>query len=230
MKIKYFLIDNTIADNPNQCRAQVSSYETVTEKEIFDYITRKGSGITTGEIQANYTEIIEAHEFFMKQGYGINTEFIKARPSILGIFNDKNDTFDPSRHRVRFNAQFGKRYDQTAASISTEKIEQLNKGPVLADFEDVTSGTINEHITLGGPAVITGLRLRFNQEDPKQGIFFVLNGTATKVTRIMDMRSNKVVFMIPAGLATGDYNLEVRKVLNGSKEVQKGVLSVKLEN
>lgn len=230
MKIKYYLIDNTLAEDPNECRAQVSSYETVTEEEIFDYITRKGSGITMGEIQANYTEIIEAHEFFMKQGYGINTEFIKARPSIVGIFTDKNDTFEPSRHRVRFNAQFGKRYNQTAASVSTEKIEQISKDPVVAEFEDLTSGTVNEHFTSGGAAIITGLRLRFDQNDAKQGIFFVLNGTATKVSRIMDMRSTKLVFMIPAGLATGDYNLEVRKVLNGSKEILKGVLSVKLES
>ena len=47
MKIKYYLIDNPMTEDPNDYRAQVTGYEAVTESEIFEYMTRKGSGITT---------------------------------------------------------------------------------------------------------------------------------------------------------------------------------------
>ena len=86
MKIHYYLPDNPITPDPDDRRAQVSGYETVTEKEIFEYITRAGSAVTPGEAKANYEEIIGAFDYFLRQGYGINTEFIIIHPVIPGVF------------------------------------------------------------------------------------------------------------------------------------------------
>jgi len=230
MKIKYYLVDNLMTDDPNDCRAQVTGYEAITENEIFDYITRKGSGITTAEAKANYQEIIEAHEYFLKQGYGINTEFINARPSIQGVFKDKNDSFDSSRHQVKFKVHLGKRYNQTALDIKVEKVEPVSNAPVPSDLEDLTSGTINDVITPGGVATLTGTRLKFDQADINQGLFFVAsNGAATtRVSKVIDIKSSKVIFMIPAELVNGEYTLEVRILPYGNKEIKKGALEDKL--
>lgn len=229
MRIKYYLIDNPMTDDPNDCRAQVTGYEAVTENEIIDYMTRKGSGITTAEARANYTEIIEAHEFFLKQGYGVNTEFINARPTIQGVFKDKDDMFDSSRHLIKFKVRFGKRYNQTAKDVKNEKVEPVSNVPVLSNFEDVASATINDTLTPGGVATLTGARLKFDQADTNQGIFFIASDkTVTRVSKILSHTNSKVVFMTPTGIAAGDYALEIRILPHGNKDVKKGSLEDKL--
>lgn len=228
MNIKYYLVDNPMTNDPGDYRAQVTSYEAVTENEIFDYMTRKGSGITTAEAVANYQEIIEAHEYFLKQGYGINTGFINARPTIRGVFKDKNDSFDVSRHQVKFKVRLGRYYNQTAQDVKTEKVGSVSNAPVPDELEDVTSGTVNETLTPGGVAVLQGLRLKFDQDDPDQGIFLITDDSgATRVSRIVTQRSSQIVFIIPADLTTGEYTLEIRILPRGNKEVKKGWLEDK---
>jgi hypothetical protein len=96
---------------------------------------------------------------------------------------------------------------------------------ILTDFKDVTSDTLDESVTPGGAAVLTGSRLKYDTSDPAQGIFFVpANGTASKVSTIVTMQPFRIVFMVPQGLVTGEYTLEVRAILKGTKDLKKGVL------
>lgn len=229
MKIKYYLVDNPMTEDPNDCRAQVTGYEAVSEEEIFNYITRKGSGITTAEVMGNYQEIIEAHEYFLELGYGINTKFLKVRPTIQGVFTDSNDSFDSSRHQIKFNSKLGKRYNQVAQNVKTEKVEPVSNAPVPYRFEDIASGTTNETLTPGGVADLTGTRLKFDEGDENQGIFFIAtDGTSSKVSKVITKKNSQVVFMIPDALVAGEYTLEVRILPSGNKEIKKGVLEDKL--
>jgi hypothetical protein len=224
MKIYYYLVDNPITEDPNDCHAQVTGYESVTEEQIIEYITRKGSGVTTAEAMGNYQEIMEAHEYFLKMGYGIRTAFLNARPTISGVFKDKNDTFDSTRHQINFRVKFGKHYKETSKNVQAEKTEPTRNEPILVDFKDVTSDTINESVTPGGACMLTGARLKFDTADPAQGIFFILNGTATKVSTIITMQPSQIVFLVPQGLIAGEYSLEVRNMVKGGKELKKGSL------
>ncbi len=228
MKIKYYTIDNPMTPDPNDRRMQVAGYEVVTEKEILEYITRPGSGITMAEAKGNYEEIIGAHEYFLKQGYGINTEFIKVRPALQGVLKDENDRFDSSRHKMRFNTTLGRRYNKVSDEVKVEKVEAASNAPLPVQFEDVASGTVNEALTPGGTASLTGIRLNFKQDDPQQGIFLKTGDTEIRVERILSKKGSHVVFLIPDNLPAGDYTLEVRILPPGNKKVKPGTLLDKL--
>jgi hypothetical protein len=230
MRIKYYLVENLMTPDPDDCRAQVTGYESVTEKEILEYITRTGSSITPAALKANYEEIIGAHEYFLKQGYGINTEFINVRPTIQGVFRNTDDKLDPSRHKIRFRATLGKRYNKTSNEVKTEKVEPVSNAPIISSLEDVVSSTVNESITPGGVATITGIRLKFKQDDPKQGIFLIASDkTETRAERILSHNGKQIVFLIPAGLPTDEYTLEIRVLPVNNKEMLKnGTLYEKL--
>jgi hypothetical protein len=229
MKIKYYLVPNPVTSDPKDRRAQVSGYESVTEKELFDYITRKGSAITPAEAKANYEEIIEAMDYFMKQGYGVNTEFINIRPVIPGVFRDDDDRFDPVRHRIKFRAQMGRRYNHTADDVKVEKIVPPDNLPLPVTFEDLASETVNDILTPGGTASLTGLRLKFHQDDPKQGIFLLDSSkNEHRVERILSHTGTSVVFQLPAFLVSGEYTLEVRMLLPNNKTAKTGKLAEKL--
>jgi hypothetical protein len=229
MKIHYYLLDNPITPDPNDRRAQVSGYETVTEKELFDYITRKGSAITPAEAKANYEEIIGAFEFFLTQGYGINTEFINIRPTISGVFRNGEDRFEQGRHRIRFVARLGRRYNRTADDVKVEKTVAPSLLPLPVTFEDVSSSTVNETLTPGGVAALTGMRLRFSQDDTQQGVFLIDSAKeAHRVERILSHTGTQIVFQLPASLAADEYTLEVRVLLPGNKSLKTGALTDKL--
>ncbi|MDR2816984.1 MAG: DUF4469 domain-containing protein, partial [Proteiniphilum sp.] len=197
--------------------------------EIIDYITRKGSSITPAGAKANYEEIIGAHEYFLQRGYGRNTEFINVRPSIQGVFRNGDDSFDPSRHKIQFRVTLGKRYNRTSEEVKTEKAEPVSNAPLPQRFEDVVSATVNEAVTPGDAATLSGARLKFLQSDPKQGIFLVAaDKTEVRVERILSHHAAQVVFLVPASLPADDYSLEVRIIPRGNKEMKKGILPDRL--
>ncbi|MDR1156410.1 MAG: DUF4469 domain-containing protein [Bacteroidales bacterium] len=230
MRIKYYLVENLMTPDPDDCRAQVTGYESVTEKEIVEYITRKGSSITPAAAKANYEEIIGAHEYFLQQGFGINTEFINVRPSIQGVFQNRDDRFDSSRHKIRFRVTLGKRYNRTSQEVKTEKTEPVSNAPIPQSLEDIASATVNEVLTPGGTATLTGTRLKFLQNDPKQGIFLIAaDRMEYRVERLLSHHAAQVVFLIPASLPAGEYTIELRALLKGNKDVKKGTLPDKLQ-
>ena len=64
------------------------------------------------------------------------------------------------------------------------------------------------------PGQLTGRRLKFDAEDEAQGVFFIANdGTTTRASLIMRNKPAELMFIVPAGLAVGEYTLEVRTSL-----------------
>jgi hypothetical protein len=229
MKIRYYLMDNPITPDPDDRRAVVIGYETVTEKEMFEYMTRAGSAITPAEARANYEEIIGAFEYFLHLGYGINTEFINIRPLIPGVYRSDDDKFEHGRNRIKFAARLGKRYNRTADDVKVEKVSPPDNLPLPVSFEDVSSSTVNDTLTPGGVATLTGMRLKFNQSDPMQGIFLIDSAKKEyRAERILSHTGKQIVFQLPAGLAPDDYALEVRMLLKGNKDLKRGTMADRL--
>jgi hypothetical protein len=225
MKVRYYLLDNSMTSDPNDCRAQITDYEVITEKDLLDYITRQGSGITMSGAKASYEEIIGAHEHFLRQGFGINTEFLNIRPVVQGVFRDDDDKFDSGRHKLKYKVRLGRRYNRVTEDVKMEKVTQASSAPLPATVEDIASGTVNETLTPGGVATLAGLRLNFKQDDPQQGIFLIDSAkTEYRAERILTHTGKQVVFMIPAGLPSDEYTLEVRVLPHGNREVKKGTL------
>ena len=229
MKIKFCLVECPITPGPEDRRAQVVSYEAVTEKEIFEYMTRAGAAITMAEAKANYEEIIGTFEYFLKLGYGINTEFIHVRPVIPGLFKNDDDRFDYERHKIKFSTQLGKRYNRTADDVKVEKVEAPNNLPLPVTFEDIASTTVNNMMTPDGVASLRGIRLNFNQDDLTQGVFLIdSNKNEYRVNKIISHKGTHVVFQLPRDLVPDEYILEIRMLIRGNRTLKKGRLTEKL--
>ena len=111
----------------------------------------------------------------------------------------------------------------------SEKVEPVSNNPQPEELGDVTSGTVNEILTPGRAAVLTGLRLKFNVDDHEQGVFFVAaDNTVARVSKIITLTNSQVIFIIPPELVAGEYTLEVRVLPKGNKTVKKGLLKDKL--
>jgi hypothetical protein len=88
---------------------------------------------------------------------------------------------------------------------------------------------VNDILTPGGVASLTGMRLKFRQDDPKQGIFLLDSAkTEYRVERLLSQTGTAVVFLLPAALAPGEYTLEVRMLFPNNKNLKTGKLAEKL--
>ena len=105
------------------------------------------------------------------------------------------------------------------------KQEAVRPSPSLLDYVDLNSGERNGPLTPGGMGQIIGHRLKFDPDDTAQGIFFIAeDGTETRVSVVGRNKPGELMFLVPDGLASGEYRLEVRAILKGSKEVRRGRL------
>jgi hypothetical protein len=93
---------------------------------------------------------------------------------------------------------------------------------------DLDSNTWDSTVTPGGLGRLNGHRLKFDQADPQQGVFLVTaNGTENRVELLAKHTPKELIFRVPAGLASGDYRLEVRAIF-GLADLRRGALKATL--
>lgn len=89
----------------------------------------------------------------------------------------------------------------------------------------MTTGEVNALLTPGGPAMIKGIRLKFDAVDPEQGVF--LQNENRELLRIGGVLRNvfsQIVLMVPPGLSPGSYKLIVKSKLN-TQQLRTGELN-----
>ena len=92
------------------------------------------------------------------------------------------------------------------------------------------SETTGEQLTPGGIAHLRGQFLKFETTDAQQGIFFRNGNQETKVAGKTVARNmpSELIFMVPATMRKGTYQVEVRTVLHGSRKLKTAKLSAEV--
>jgi rRNA pseudouridine-1189 N-methylase Emg1 (Nep1/Mra1 family) len=94
----------------------------------------------------------------------------------------------------------------------------------------VNSGTTNEEISPGGTMTMIGERLKVDENENDEGVFFIdATGQDTKVDKYIKNLPSEMIFVIPATLATGDYRIAVRNRNRGRKSLVSNVYPETLE-
>ncbi len=225
MPLQYTLLENHLTDNPDDYTAMVQNLRSRSLNFLIDLIITRGSTVTKTDIISvleDYTSVIEQ---CLRDGDGINTELLNIAPSIKGVFFSPDEPFDAARHQVRFNLRPGVRLKQVEAQVQLERVSPTLPRPEVRIFEDIASDTRNDEVTPGGLGTLSGTRLKYEPNDPQQGIFFIDSAlAATRVTMISLNKPKSLHFQIPATLATGAYTLEVRATMPGASDVRAGSL------
>ena len=222
--LKYALRENLLTAAPDDFMAQVQDVRSYTLDEIIDAMMQKGSTLTRADVAAVlqiYGEVVSA---IIKDGSALNTPLMNTSLSISGVFNGANDAFDKKRHTVNLNISAGTLLRSVLPKVKCEKTGTVSTDPYINEVKDVVSGTINTTLTKGGVVQITGSRLKFDQKDTAQGIFFVPEtGEAVRATVIAENKPARLMAIIPADLAAGPYYIEVRSKLSGGGKPLKAV-------
>jgi hypothetical protein len=224
--LKYALVENAMALDPSSCVAIVSSPESKNLDDVINFMVAEGTGLTRPQAMAYFEKLTQTILYFVGQGHSVATPLLRVRPTISGVFNNKSDNFDPSRHQVNIRATAGLRLRDLETNIKLEKVKASTQAPMPDTFTDVLSGESNFFATPGGIGVLKGQMLKFDVDDEQQGIFFVpVNDPATeiRVEAYSGIKPSEIHFQIPA-LETNDYYLVVKSIHKIGKSILKGEL------
>jgi hypothetical protein len=222
MPISFSLHKNTLSGDANQFRAVVQSAGTLDYEQIIDLVVKQNSTVTRADTLAVLDNLFTVIEDALLLGLNVNTPGANYRASVKGSFDSDTDGFTPGRNTVEAAISPGLRLRRAMQRAQVQKQESGFNRPRPTNYLDLNTADLNRQITPGGMGQITGYRLKFDPADPAQGIFFV-NGTTTRVSVVGHNGPSKLMFLVPAGLAPGDYNLEIRSTM-GNGTLHAGLL------
>jgi len=225
MTINYALFENHLTSDPDDYVALVQSNGSAEMEDVIDRMIEQGSTVVKADILSVLEDYHTAIENMVLEGMNVNTPGANYKATIKGIFNGQADSFDPNRHQVRASVSPGSRFRKAVEERGQPaKQEAIRPKPSLLEFTDLNSDVRNSTLTPGGMGQVVGHRLKFDAEDPAQGIFFVAaDGSETQATVVGRNKPAELMFLIPDGLLAGDYTLEVRAGF-GEDDVRSGAL------
>jgi len=228
MAIHYTLHENILTDQ-GKLVAHVRRHDPVELEALAEQIIQRGSTVSRADILSVLDDYHATIENLLLLGMSINTPTANFRVTIQGTFDGAGDGFDASRHRIVARVSAGRRlrkFFRTRLEVVKDEAARLDPNPL--EYCDVVSGTKNKTLTPGEGALLTGHRLRFDLGDAQQGIFLVsADGTRTRVERLIKVLPSEVSLVAPA-LPVGEYQLEVRAIVNGNGEIRTGELEAPL--
>ncbi len=229
MAIKFALFKNYLTSDPDDYMAVVQNQQVFTREDIVKDMIERGSTVTKADALSTLQEFEESVKRLALSGGIIQDPLFRIGTSIKGVFNNITETFNRSKHYVRLNIRPGRVLKEITGAIKVEKVEATSPSPNVQQFKDFTSKTIDEIVTPGGVGELIGNRLKIEEEDLKQGIYFIdINGIEIRATEIVRNKPRHLIFVIPEGLVAGAYDIEVRATIYNTKTIKKGQLNANL--
>jgi hypothetical protein len=199
-----------LTPDPDDQVAIPANIHSCTDEEIIDRILQRGTTLTRADLLASINVYHAEHGYIVDEGNGFNTGLINAGPNILGKFNGVTDSYDSSRHKMRYNVNFSKSIQEKVGKVKMTKVQAPVTGPIIAAIKDSISGLTDGTLSVGGVLDIAGSRLKVYPEIPEDGVYFIASdGTEYKVSTLVENKPSRLIVMTPA-LPASNYTLEVR--------------------
>lgn len=215
MPLTYGLYPNSMLKEEHVFRALIKQRQKYTLDEVVARVVRRSPALTDAAVRGTLDLFMEEVSGILENGGSVITPLFKAQCSILGKFAGPDDYFQTNRHQVKVNLSPGSFLNEMAKRVRPHKGEGHLPRPLIKSFTDMSTGEADSVLTPGGPAVIRGIRLKFDPDDTEQGVF--LENESGKTFRIPGVLRNvfsQIVLMVPANLLPGTYRLIVKSKLN----------------
>ena len=134
-----------------------------------------------------------------------------------------NEPLDRNKHRPYIKITSSRQLKELAAALPLERVDPVRQMPQPMLCLNLETD-VNYTLTLDGNARIRGNHLKFDKNDPEQGLFLIdSKGKAHRVERFTDIEPKELTFRVPKTLAKDTYQVEVRTAL-ATKELRVGKL------
>ncbi len=223
------LADNTVTVDDKEDMILVPvSIGNADEARIIAEMKAEDSGLREETIQHVFALEKRVIKRLLMSGYLVNTGLYHAGISFRGVI--ENSQWNPAKNSIVVNFNVGADLRQAIKNTSVNIIGEKGSAMYVTGVLDASTRAQDASATAGRAFTLTGGKLKIAGTDPSVGIVLTdAAGVKTKVTEDLYVvnEPSKVTFIIPAGLADGEYEVKLTTQFgNNSKTLLKVPRSV----
>lgn len=222
-KLNAWLRINHLTEDKSDYIAVPQTNGSLIVKDIVNDLIREGMEIKPETAVDIITRFNRKAAERVLSGYNVNTGLVYMRPVIKGVFRDK--AWNPATHSVYVTMNQGYDLRKAVADTTVEILgEQANPLEVFG-ITDKTTGASDGTLTPGRNAELKGSYLKIAGDDLANGIVF--RNTATQeetrlsAADIVLNEPSRLLILVPASLAAGEYELSITTQFTGGNTLLK---------
>lgn len=216
------LYDLSITERKDDRFGRVVTNKSLSENDIINIAVARRTDLSPTTLRASMDILKDVAKEQIANGASVAFGLGYFNLAVNGTFYGDNAKWDNSKSlSVRVTPTSELRAMVNASTVDVRGMAKV--GAVINTVSDVTTGEVNSRLTPGGAVNLTGVKIKIAGEDPTIGITLVNQGTSESThiapNAIAVNEPSKVTFVVPSGLAPGDYKLSLTTQFSSSAQL-----------
>ena len=225
-----YLRPNTLTkDNDRDCIADVHAHTaTQRNEDLAEIITKERSEFRKETIMSILTMRDKAVKELIEQGVSFMDGLVQISPRISGVWETENSPYDEKVHKRTVDLIPTADLRNALDEIGVKVLGAKESSARITEITDTATGLKDGTLTIGDDIIIEGDKLKVDEKDAAQGVFFkVANCTEYKTTRRLSVnKMGQIIARIPDTVPEGEVTVMVRTKYSGSSAPLKTVREI----
>ena len=209
-----YLRPNTLTkDNDRDCIADVYQHaETQRNKDIAEVIVKERTEFrpeTIMNILAMRDKVVTQ---LLEEGLSVMDGVVQITPRVSGVWETEGAEYDEKIHKRTVDIVPTADLRDVLDAISVKVLGAKEETARITSITDTATGLKDGTITIGDDIIIEGDKLKVDEKDAAQGVFFkAANGTEYKTTRRLSVnKPSQIIARVPKEVPAGAVTVIVR--------------------
>ena len=213
---------NTLTkDNDRDCIADVHAHAaTQRNEDIAEIITKERSEFRKETIINILNMRDKAVKDIIQEGLSFMDGLVQISPRVSGVWETENSSYDEKIHKRTVDLIPTADLRTTLDAIGVKVLGAKEETARITEITDTATGLKDGSLTIGDDIIIEGSKIKVDETDPAQGVFFKAeNGTEYKTNRRLSVNNpSQIIARVPKEVPEGKVEVMVRtKFSTGNK-------------
>ena len=220
-----YLRPNTLTkDNDRDCIADVYSHSpTQRNEDIAALITKERSEFRPETILNILNMRDKAVLDFIRDGLSFMDGVAQISPRVSGVWETENSQYDEKIHKRTVDMVSTVELRNALDDITVKVLGAKETSAKIAAITDTATGLTDGTITIGDDILIEGEKLKIDEKDTEQGVFFLASdGGEYKTERRLSVnKPTQIIARVPKNIPEGKVQIVIRnKFTSGGKHLK----------
>ncbi|MGI5084221.1 DUF4469 domain-containing protein [Treponema putidum] len=213
---------NTLTkDNDRDCIADVHAHAaTQRNEDIAEMITKERSEFRKETIINILNMRDKAVKDLIQEGLSFMDGLVQISPRVSGVWETENSSYDEKIHKRTVDLVPTTDLRTALDAIGVKVLGAKEETARITEITDTATGLKDGSLTIGDDIIIEGSKIKVDETDPAQGVFFkAVDGTEYKTNRRLSVNNpSQIIARVPKEVPEGKVEVMVRtKFSTGNK-------------
>ena len=225
-----YLRPNTLTkDNDRDCIADVHAHAaTQRNEDIAEIITKERSEFRKETIMSILSMRDKAVKDLIEEGLSFMDGLVQISPRVSGVWETENSAYDEKIHKRTVDLVPTADLRTALDAIGVKVMGAKESSARITEITDTATGLKDGTLTIGDDIIIEGDKLKVDEKDAAQGVFFkAADGTEYKTERRLSVNNpGQIIVRVPKEVPEGNVTVIVRTKFTGGASPLKTVREI----